>query len=89
MNVKDKAKIIFKNHGYAEQLEKLEEEVDEFIEAVKDYETGKGGLDHVVEEFGDMYFLMTQFQLAYHIDNENILHVMQYKSDRQMLRDKE
>lgn len=68
---------IFKYFGYNAQLRKLNEEMFEVIEALilKDR-------DKIVEEFGDLFVVVSQFMVEYGIETEEILHTANYKVKR-------
>lgn len=78
--MRDKALKIYNQYGYKNQLKKLSEEVYEFIEA------GNGDIEHVIEELGDVEFLMYQFKCANDIKNYEVKRVFQSKADRQLYR---
>lgn len=84
--MKETALKIFNNYGYENQLEKLKEEVKEFIEAVEDYEKGIGTRKHIIEEMGDVEFLVYQFRNAYEIDVDCVELVGDLKGERQLKR---
>lgn len=86
MKEKETALKIFNNYGYKHQIEKLKEEVKEFIEAVEEYEEGTGTRKHVMEEMGDVEFLMYQFRSAFEIDIDCIELVGDLKGERQLKR---
>ena len=84
--MRDKALEIYNHYGYKNQLKKLSEEVYEFIEAMLEYETGTGDIEHVIEELGDIEFILYQFKEANEINNNEIRDVWKYKSRRQLNR---
>ena len=83
---------IINNYGVDNQLKKLNEEVFEFIEAIMQYEFYKYGGDidklkeHVIEEYGDVLFVLNQFRCYYKISNSDIRKVQQFKGERQLKR---
>lgn len=84
--MRDKALEIYNHYGYKNQLKKLSEEVYEFIEAVLEFEAGNGDINHVIEEMGDVEFMMYQFRVANDIKQREIKRVFQSKADRQLHR---
>lgn len=84
--MRDKALKIYSHYGYKNQLKKLSEEVYEFIEAMLEYETGTGDIEHVIEELGDVEFILYQFREANEINTSEIRDVWRYKSKRQLTR---
>lgn len=95
----DLLKII--NHYEVDnQLKKLNEEVFELIEAIRDYEEDYIKVDcvedyvqyakeHVEEEFADVLVLLNQFLEYYDLNKENIKKIMLQKINRQLERMKE
>ncbi len=77
---------IFEHYGYKNQLKKLSEEVYEFIEAALLYENGKGHINHVIEELGDVEFLLYQFRNHYKIRVRKIMNIRRFKARRQLER---
>lgn len=84
--MRDKALEIYNHYGYKNQLKKLSEEVYEFIEAMLEYEAGTGDIEHVIEELGDVEFILYQFKEANDISTSEIRDVWRYKSKRQLNR---
>lgn len=78
----DKALEIIKKKKPIPQAKKLIEETWEFGESVIDFEHGYGSREHMVEEIGDVLFLIKQFRLLYDIKDEEINEVHEYKADR-------
>lgn len=54
--------------GDENQFEKLREEVEEFIQAVKNKD-----YNNMVEEFGDVYNVLDQFKLKYELEDDLIV----------------
>ena len=92
----DLLKII--NHYEVDnQLKKLNEEVFELIEAIRDYEEDYIRVDcdkdyvqqfkeHIEEEFADAMVLLSQIKYYYELDNEKIKKIMEEKIARQLER---
>ena len=92
----DLLKII--NHYEVDnQLKKLNEEVFELIEAIRDYEEDYIRMDcdenytqnfkeHIEEEFADVMVLLSQIKYYYELDSEKIKNIMKQKVDRQLKR---
>lgn len=91
---------IINHYGVRNQLKKLNEECYELIEAIRDYEEQKQACEfvgcsrihadkerkHIVEELGDVRFMLLQFQNYYEIADEEIEEVMRFKDNRQLER---
>ena len=77
---------IFNRYGYKNQLKKLSEEVYEFIEAVLLYESGKGDIKNIIEELGDVEFILYQFRNFYKIRPRKIMNIRRIKGKRQLKR---
>ena len=91
---------IINNYGVRHQLKKLNEEVFELIEAIRDYEEQKQACEnigcsrihtdkckeHIEEEFADVMVMLGQFQHYYNIDEKNVRRIMSEKADRQIER---
>ena len=92
----DLLKII--NHYEVDnQLKKLNEEVFELIEAIRDYEEDYIKVDcddyitqhlkkHIEEEFADVMVLLSQIKYYYELDSERIKKTMEEKIARQLER---
>jgi len=65
---------IFNHFGEAPQIEKLREEVEEFIEAVL-----SGDKEHMEEEYADVMVCMTQFFYGKELDENNVLGITSSK----------
>lgn len=98
---KDLLKII-QNYGLSNQLKKLSEELYEFQEAVLSYNLLKTINEDVkdeileintkyiykcvLEEYADLCVLLSQFELYFDLDEDEVLQVMRNKVDRQLER---
>ena len=98
---KDLLKII-QNYGTRNQLKKLSEELYEFQEAVLSYNLLKTINEDVkdkvleknteyiykcvLEEYADLCVLLSQFELYFDLDEDEVLQVMRNKVDRQLRR---
>ena len=98
---KDLLKII-QNYGLSNQLKKLSEELYEFQEAVLSYNLLKTISEDfkdevleknteyiykcVLEEYADLCVLLSQFELYFDLDEDEVLQVMRNKVDRQLRR---
>lgn len=92
----DLLKII--NHYEVDnQLKKLNEEIFELIEAIRDYEEDYIKVDcddyftqhlkkHIEEEFADVMVLLSQIKYYYELDSERIKKIMEEKIVRQLER---
>ena len=68
---------ILLHFGLEHQLEKLKEEVDELIEAIKE-----NNREHIIEETADVQNVLNQFKALYEITDFNLVPVMEFKRDR-------
>lgn len=98
---KDLLKII-QNYGTSNQLKKLSEELYEFQEAVLSYnllktinedfkdEVLEKNTEYiykcVLEEYADLCVLLSQFELYFDLNENEVLQVMRNKVDRQLKR---
>lgn len=98
---KDLLKII-QNYGTSNQLKKLSEELYEFQEAVLLYDVLKTIKEDfkdevleknteyiykcVLEEYADLCVLLSQFELYFDLDEDEVWQVMKNKVDRQLKR---
>lgn len=98
---KDLLKII-QNYGISNQLKKLSEELYEFQEAVLSYNLLKTINEDVkdkvleknteyiykcvLEEYADLCVLLSQFELYFDLNENEVLQVMRNKVDRQLKR---
>lgn len=98
---KDLLKII-QNYGLSNQLKKLNEELYEFQEAVLSYnllktinedvkdEVLEKNIEYiykcVLEEYADLCVLLSQFELYFDLDEDEVWQVMKNKVDRQLKR---
>lgn len=96
---KDLLKII-QNYGLSNQLKKLSEELYEFQESVLSYNLLKTINEDVndevleknteyiykcvLEEYADLCVLLSQFELYFDLDEDEVLQVMRNKVDRQL-----
>ena len=94
----DKLLEIINHYGVNNQQRKLEEEVFELQEIIRDYEFSKDNFpkqhkicekqfkEHIAEEIADVTVMLLQFKEYYHIDGNDILKIMNEKIDRQLER---
>lgn len=73
----NKLEYIFNHFGIENQIEKLREEVEEFIEAVR-----SGDLLHMEEEAADVQLLMAQFKKVHRLDCNRIIDIEKVKAER-------
>lgn len=74
------------HYGILVEAEKILEEAKELRDAIIFYENGEDTLEHLIEEFCDLDFVMEQVKLNYDIGKEDIVKVQRIKSDRQLER---
>lgn len=98
MSEEDKILKIISHYGINNQQRKLQEEVFELQEIIRDYEFSKDNfpkqhkiceerfLKHIAEELADVMVMLEQFRLYYGIPVGNIKEVMEYKVKRQIER---
>lgn len=82
---------IFNHYGSNNQLEKLKEEVGEVATAVEEYEKNgeaktQDATFFVACELTDVFILLEQFRLKYHIPYEDIETIARFKILRQFYR---
>lgn len=58
-----------------EELSELQKELTKFLR-------GRGNKKHLTEEMADVLIMVTQLQLIYHVGDEDIREVMDYKLKR-------
>lgn len=80
---------IFIRYGINNQLKKLNEEVFELIDSLKEYNYRFGTKEHVEEEFADVMVLLMQLEYYFELNDRNISEIMQQKINRQLERMKE
>lgn len=83
---------IINHYGINNQLKKLNEEVFELIEAIREHDDNVArhmSKEHVEEEFADVMTLLGQFKHYYELNDKNIKKIMQFKRERQLERMKE
>lgn len=73
--------FIFEHFGQDNQIEKLREEVEEFIEAVI-----TGDVEHITEEYADIIVVLHQFKEAYDLEDCDIKEKMLEKQLRTVKR---
>lgn len=101
MEIDELTKIAL-HFGVENQLGKLQEEINEFIEAVEDYENFLNDDDiewtkqmeckfkeHIVEEMGDVLNVLEGFKGVYHINDELLKAHRFYKRVRTDVRNEE
>lgn len=77
---------IIEHYGVNHQQRKLNEEVFELIEALRDYNFRYVLKEHVEEEFADVMVLLSQFKYYYELDDKRIKKIMEEKIARQLER---
>ena len=80
----NKLEFIYNHFGQENQFDKLREEVEEFIEAVR-----SGNLDHMEEEFADVQLILAQHKKVYHLDADRVIDHEKYKCSRTIARIKD
>ncbi|WP_129596073.1 MazG nucleotide pyrophosphohydrolase domain-containing protein [Anaerophilus nitritogenes] len=68
---------IFNYFGEANQIEKLKEEVEEFIQAVKNKD-----IDNMEEEIADIEVVLEQFARVFKLDKRKVKHIKRFKVQR-------
>ena len=68
------------------QAKKFMEEAWELCESIISFQHGEDTIEHVIEELGDCYTLLREFQLWYGIPDSAKLEVMEFKADRTLER---
>lgn len=77
MTTNEKLIHIIKYFGFPNQVLKLKEEIDEVIEAMEDIDK-----KHITEELADVLVVLNQFKLFFHIEDKDLIEMMEYKIDR-------
>ena len=92
---------IINHYGVDNQLKKINEEVFELIEAIRNYEDDYIKVDcdekavlpffkkHIEEELADVMVLLNQFNEYYSLNLDNVENIIQQKINRQLERMKE
>ena len=80
----DKALKIIEKYGENHQRYKAVEELSELQTLIVQdaNRNGKVPVGRIVEEMADVYVMLKQMQLVYHIDSRDIQPVIDYKLDR-------
>jgi NTP pyrophosphatase (non-canonical NTP hydrolase) len=76
---------IIRHYGLKNQLRKLNEEVFELIEAIRDTRFFFSKT-HIEEEFADVMVLLSQIKHYYNLDSNKLKKIMDYKINRQLER---
>ena len=96
--MKDIALEVINHYGVIPQLKYFQSEVFELNEAIITHELKStveyeiplteivGTREHIIEELGDVRFMLLQFQCKYGITDEEIEKVMEFKGIRQLER---
>ena len=96
--MKEKLLRIINHYEVNNQLKKLNEEVFELIEAIRDYEEDYIRVDcdenmvlsvfeeNIEEEFADVMVLLSQIKHYYNLDSKRLKKIMDYKINRQLER---
>lgn len=89
--MKDNLLKIINNYGVRNQLKKIHEEYFELDEAIMTYQFSRSFNDrflvaNIAEEISDVMVMLKQFQYKFNISDEEILHIMNSKIDRQLER---
>lgn len=86
---------VITHYGVMPQLKYFQSEVFELNEAIINYESARKSIyaqdfdtlrKHIVEEIGDVQFMLNQFKRYYGIKDEDVNAVMIRKADRQLER---
>lgn len=77
-------KRILANYGDRNQKKKALEELGELSLAIMDEMYCEGSREHIKEEIADVYVMLEQLKMIYHITDMEVLEVMEYKVNRQL-----
>ena len=77
-------KRILANYGDRNQKKKDLEELGELSLAIMDEMYCEGSREHIKEEIADVYVMLEQLKMIYHITDMEVLEVMEYKVNRQL-----
>lgn len=87
--MEDKLKKIISHYGVTAQLKYFQSEVYELTEAILWNELTPStwhDTEHITEEIADVMVMLKQLQLHYHIRDEEIKDIMEFKINRQIER---
>ena len=82
----NKMKNILAHYGAENQKFKTIEALQELREAIVEEHLNIGTRDHIIEEVSDVYVMLEQLRYIYHISDEEILDIVDFKLDRQLKR---
>ena len=81
---------IIKHYGIKAQLKYFQSEIFELNEAIINAEylpfQSPQDISHITEEIADVIVMLSQFKEYYHIEEKDILKIMEEKIDRQLKR---
>ena len=84
--MRNKILRICRHFGSYAQKEKAIEELNELADAVKLESVGRDNREHVLEEMSDVYIMLEQLKKIYHITNNELLKMCDYKIQRTIRR---
>lgn len=77
---------ICRHFGSYAQKEKAIEELNELADAAKLESVGRDNREHVLEEMSYVYIMLEQLKKIYHITNNELLKMCDYKIQRTLTR---
>lgn len=81
---------IIKHYGVKPQLKYFQSELFELNEAIINAEYSpfkdENDIEHITEEIADVLVMLSQFKEYYHIEEKDILKIMEEKIERQLKR---
>lgn len=77
MKMEEKLLKIYNHFGEAAQIEKLREEVEELIEAIKE-----GDEEHIKEEMADVLVIVNQIRHKREMNEEELVEIFEQKVNR-------
>lgn len=91
--LKSDLKFICNHYGVKHQIKRVQSEVFELNEAILDYEKAIDDqyvhdfdklMEHVIEEYADVFNMLLQIIVVYNIKIEDIFKMMRKKADKQL-----
>ena len=75
-------KQLIAKYGNSNQLTVLVEELSELTKEICKYQRGNGNIGHIAEEIADVEIMLEQAKLIFHIGEDNLEEIKDYKINR-------